>query len=229
MQAVILAGGLATRLRPLTDKIPKSMIEIEGKPFLEYQLELLKKNSISDIILCIGYRGEQIKKYFGNGEKLGVEIRYSSDKNKLLGTGGALKGAENLLEDVFLVIYGDAYHFFDFQKMIKFFKKFDKLGLMTVFKNFNKYYQNNVEIEKNLIKTYSKKRKTKKMKYIEYGVSIFRKEALKFIPGNRFYDLSQLHKTLIKKRELLAYPAGKKILDIGSFEGLDEFKKYIKR
>ena len=229
MQVVVLAGGLATRLRPLTDKIPKSMVEINGKPFLEYQIELLKKNSIFDIVLCIGYKGEQIKKYFGDGEKLGVKIRYSSDKDKFLGTGGAFKKAENLLKDVFLVMYGDSYLPFDFQKAIKFFEKFNKLGLMAVFKNFNKYEPSNVEVEGNLVKTYSKKRKTKKMKYIDYGVSIFRKEALKFIPENQFYDLSQLHRFLIKKRELLAYSAEKRFYQIGSFDGLEEFKKYIKK
>ncbi len=229
MQIVILCGGLATRLLPLTQEIPKSMVEVEGKPFLKYQIELLKKNNISDIVLCIGYKGEQIKKYFGDGERFGVKVRYSSDKNKFLGTGGAFKKAENLLEDVFLVMYGDSYLPFDFQKAIKFFEKFDKLGLMVVFKNFNKYEPSNVWVEGDLVKDYSKERKTKKMKYIDYGVSIFRKEALKFIPENQFYDLSQLHKFLIKKRELLAYPAEKRFYQTGSLEGLEEFKKYIKK
>lgn len=229
MQAVILVGGLATRLRPLTNKIPKSMVEVEGRPFLERQLELLKENSIYDIVLCIGYKGEQIKKYFGDGEKFGIKIRYSSDKDKFLGTGGAFKKAENLLEDIFLVMYGDSYLSFDFQKAIKFFGRFDKLGLMVVFKNLDKYEPSNVWVEGDLVKNYSKERKTKKMKYIDYGISIFKKDALKFIPENQFYDLSQLHKTLIKKRELLAYPAEKRFYQIGSFEGLEEFKKYIKK
>jgi len=228
MQTVILCGGKATRLYPLTKKIPKSMIQIAGKPFLGYQLGLLKKNSLSDIVLCIGYKAEQIKKHFGNGRKFGVRIKYSSDKKRLLGTGGALKEAENLLKDSFLIMYGDSYLPFNFQKAIKFFKKFDKLGLMTVFKNLNKYEPSNVEVKGNSVKAYSKKRKTKKMKYIDYGASIFKKEALKFIPKNKVYDLSQLHQLLIKKRELLAYPAEKRFYQIGSFEGLEEFKKYIK-
>jgi len=227
MQIVVLCGGKATRLYPLTRKIPKSLIRIVGKPFLEYQLALLKKNGISDIVLCIGYKGEQIKKYFGGGKKFGVKIRYSSDGKKLLGTGGALKKAEDLLEDTFLVMWGDSYLPFNFQKAIKFFKKSNKLGLMTVFKNLDKYEPSNVEIEKNLVKSYSKKRKTKKMKHIDYGVSIYRKEVLKFIPKNQVYDLSKLQQTLIKKRQLLAYPAEKRFYQIGSPKGLGEFKKYI--
>jgi len=229
MQIVVLCGGKATRLYPLTKKIPKSMIKFERKPFLEHQLDLFKKNRIFDIVLCVGYKAEQIKKYFGNGKNFGVEIKYSSDKKKLLSTGGALKKAENLLEDSFLVMWGDSYLPFNFQKAIKFFKKFDKFGAMTVFKNLNKYEPSNVEVEKNLVKSYSKKRKTKKMKYIDYGVSIFKKEALKFIPKNKVYDLTKLQQTLIKKKQLLAYPAEKRFYQIGSPDGLEEFKNYIKR
>jgi NDP-sugar pyrophosphorylase family protein len=225
---VILCGGLATRLYPLTKKISKSMIKIEGKPFLEHQLDLLKKNGIKNILLCIGYKGEQIKKYFGNGRKFGVKIRYSQEKKKLLGTGGALKKAEKLLEDNFLVMWGDSYLPFDFQGAIKFFKKFNKSGLMTVYKNCDKYEPSNVEVEGNLVKVYSKKRKTKKMKYIDYGVSIFKKEALKYIPKNKVYDLSKLNQLLVKKKQLLAFPARKRFYQIGTFEGIEEFRRYIK-
>lgn len=204
------------------------MIKIEGKPFLEHQLDLLKKNKIKNILLCIGYKGEQIKEYLGNGKKFGVKIRYSQEKNKLLGTGGALKNAESLLEGNFLVMWGDSYLPFDFQGAIKFFKEFNKLGLMTVYKNCNKYEPSNVEVEGNLVKVYSKKRKTKKMKYIDYGVSIFKKEALKYIPKNKVYDLSKLNQLLIKKKQLLAFPVKKRFYQIGTFEGIDAFRKYIK-
>ncbi len=229
MQIVILCGGKSTRLYPLTKKIPKSMTEINKKPFLEHQLRLLKKNHIFDIVLCIGYKGGQIKKYFEDGRKFWVKMKYSSDKKRLLGTGGALKKAENLLEDVFLVMYGDSYLPFNFQKAINFFMGVNKLGLMTVFKNINKYESSNLEVKGNLVKSYSKKRKTKKMKYIDYGVSIYKKEVLKYIPKNQVYDLSKLQQTLIKKKQLLAYPAEKRFYQIGSPEGLEEFKKYIKK
>jgi len=229
MQIVILCGGKATRLFPLTKKIPKSLIKIEGKPFLEHQINLLEKNKILDMILCVGYRAKPIKKYFENGEKFGVKIKYSSDEKRLLGTGGALKKAENLLEESFMVMWGDSYLPFDFQNAIKFFKKHDKLGIMTVFKNLDRYEPSNVEVKNNLIVSYNKKRKTKKMKYIDYGVSIYRKEALKFIPKNQVYDLSKLQQTLIKKRQLLAYPAEKRFYQIGSPNGLEELKKHIKK
>jgi len=229
MQIVVLCGGKATRLYPLTKKIPKSMMRFEGKPFLEKQLDLLKKNRIFDIVLCVGYKAEQIKKYFGDGKNFGVEIKYSSDKKRLLGTGGALKKAENLLEDSFLVMWGDSYLPFNFQKAIKFFKKSNKPGMMIVFKNLNKYEPSNVEVKNNLVKSYSKKRKTKKMKYIDYGISIYRKEVLKHLPKNQICDLTKLQQALIKKRQLLAYPAEKRFYQIGSPDGLEELKNYIKR
>lgn len=228
MQIAILCGGLATRLRPITKKIPKSIIDIEGKPFLQYQLELLKKNGILDIVLCIGFKGEQIKKYFSNGRKFGVRIEYSEDGNKLLGTGGAIKRAESLLDEIFMVMYGDSYLPFDFQRAVDFFQNFNKLGLMTVFHNRDKYEKSNVAVADNLVKAYSKKEKTKDMEYIDYGVSIFRKEVLKYIPSDESYDLSQLHELLIGKKELLAYGSETRFYQIGSFDGLEEFKQYIK-
>lgn len=230
MQIAIIAGGLATRLYPITQKIPKSMVEIEGRPFLEWQLRLLKKNGIKDVVLCVGNLHEQIKDYFGDGEKFGVKIRYSLEKpNELLGTGGALKNAESLLDDVFLVMWGDSYLDLDYQKAQKFFLKNKKLGMMSVWKNKNKVEPSNVEVLGNLIKSYSKKRKTKKMEFIDYGLSIFRKEALKYLPANQKVDFSVLNQALIKRKQLLAYNTGKKYYQIGNFPGLEEFKSLVNK
>lgn len=228
MQIVVLCGGLATRLRPLTEKIPKSMVKIEGKPFLEYQLELLKKNGIFDMIFCIGYKSGQIEKYFGDGSQFGVKIKYSREKEKLLGTGGALKKAENLLDKVFLVMYGDSYLPFNFKKSIDYFDKFNKLGLMVVYRNQNRYEKSNVLVKDNLVKQYNKENPTKEMEYVDYGVSIFRKKALKLLPENTSCDLSQIHLSLIEKDQLLAFESKIRFYEAGSFKGLEEFKRYIK-
>lgn len=229
MQIVILCGGLATRLYPVTQKIPKSMVEIEGRPFLEYQIELLKKNGISDLVLCVGNFSEQIEQHFGNGEKFGVRIRYSYDGANLAGTGGALKKAEDLLEDEFLVMYGDSYLPFDFQKAIAFFKEKGKQGLMTVLHNANKYEPSNVEVEGDLVKIYSKKEKTPKMEHIDYGLSIFKKEVLNLLPAEGASDLSVLHLALIADKQLLAFSVDQRYYQVGSFEGIEEFKDYIKK
>jgi len=228
MQIVILCGGLATRLRTLTEKIPKSMIEIGGKPFLEHQLELLKKNGIFDMIFCIGYKGEHIENYFGDGSRFGVKIKYSREKEELLGTGGALKQAESLLDEVFLVIYGDSYLPFNFKAAVDYFNEFNKLGLMVVYKNQNQHEKSNVAVKDNLVVEYNKEDLDKEMEYMDYGVSIFRKKALEFLPENTHCDLSQLHLSLIEKDQLMAFESKIRFYEAGSFPGIEEFKRYIK-
>ena len=104
----ILAGGLATRIRPLTEKFPKSLIDINGRPFIDYQLQMLKANGLSDVVLCVGYEGRQIEDHLGDGARHGLKVRYSYDGRELVGTGGALRKALPLLSDPFLVIYGDS-------------------------------------------------------------------------------------------------------------------------
>ncbi len=227
MQVVILAGGRATRLRPLTDRVPKSLIEVDRKPFLEHQLYFLKKSEVTDIVLCVGYLGEQIEGYFGDGSKFGVNIKYSYERGQLLGTAGALKNAERLLRDQFFVMYGDSYLFLDFAALMAYFNRFDKLGLMVVYKNYDRYDTSNAVVEGNLVKGYSKKERMVGMVYIDYGASILRKRALELVPHNQVYPLEELFSRLIEQKELLAYEVNKRFYEIGSLEGLEEFRRYI--
>jgi len=227
MQVAILAGGLATRLRPLTVKIPKSLLQIQNKPFLEYQLDFLKRGGVKDIVLCVGYLGEQIKRHFGNGKEFGVNISYSHEDKNLLGTAGALKNAQNLLQDTFFTMYGDSYLFLDFSAIMSYFKSQDKLALMTVYKNHDRYDKSNTVIAGNLVKYYSKKEKSEGMVYIEYGANIFKKEILEFIPEGQPYTLEALFPRLIEQEQLLAYEVHKRFYQIGSPEGLEEFKRYV--
>ena len=236
MQIVILAGGLAKRLRPLTFKIPKSMIKIHNKPFLEYQIELLKENGIKDIILCVGYLGEMIQNYFGDGKNFGVKIKYSYEKDKLLGTGGALKKAESLLKDEFFLMYGDSYLLFDYQRIKRDFEKSGRLSLLVVYRNEDKYDKSNVAIEDGMVKTYDKKNKMRMrafrkegMVYIDSGLCVLRKKALESMPENRFFDLGFLYQKLVEKKQMSAYEVQKRFYEIGSFSGLKEFEDLIKR
>jgi len=227
MQAVILAGGLGTRLEPIIGKIPKAMISVHGKPFLEHQLRLLKRHGISNIVLCIGHLGEKINKHFGDGKKFGVKIKYSEETEGLLGTAGAIKKARDLLDDVFFVTYGDAYLILDYQNVMRYFKKTNKLGLMAVYKNFDMYDKSNVVVEKGLVKIYSKKRKAPNMVYIDFGVSVLRKKALGLIPEGKVADLEELYQELIRRKELLAFETGQRFYEIGSPEGLKEFEDLV--
>lgn len=229
MQIAILAGGLATRLRALTEKIPKSMVKIYDKPFLEYQIDLLKKQGIKNIVLCIGYLGEQIQEHFGDGKRFGVKIQHSHEGERLLDTAGALKNAENLLKDEFFVMYGDSYLFLDFHTIASYFHQFKKLALMVVYKNYNRYDKSNIVIEGNLVKKYSKKVKTKDMVYIDYGASLLRKKVLDSVPRNTPYSLEELFSKLISRKEVLAFEVKKRFYEIGSKKGLVEFQKFISR
>jgi len=227
MQIAILAGGLATRLGDLTRNQPKSMLKIRGETFLEHQLELLRRGGIKNIVLCIGHMGEQIERHFGNGREYGVDIEYSIE-DKLLGTAGALKKAEALLNDTFFTMYGDSYLFLDFSAAMRYFKSQNKLALMTVYKNCDRYDRSNTVVEGNLVKKFSKKERTEDMVYIEYGANVFKKEALKMVPENQYYSLDDLFPRLIEMKELLALEVKERFYEVGSPQGLREFEEYMK-
>jgi len=228
MQTVILVGGLATRLRPVTERVPKSMIKICGKPFLEYQIELLKDNGVLDIVLCLGYLGFKIREYFEDGKRFGVEIKYSEDGGKLLGIAGALKKTEKYLQEQFFLLYGDSYLPYDYQEIKKYFDNLSQLAMMVVYKNENRFDRSNVVVENGRIKVYDKKNQTKEMVYIDSGLSILRKEVLKMIPENTFFDLEKVYQKLIEKEQIGAHETKQRFFEIGSFEGLKEFENLIK-
>jgi MurNAc alpha-1-phosphate uridylyltransferase len=227
MQVAILAGGLATRLGDLTTYRPKSMIEISGKPFLEYQLDFLKKGGVTNIVICLGHLGDQIVRHFGDGRTYGLTISYSPEESPL-GTAGALRRAQHLLDDRFFTMYGDSYLLLDFHQVIAFFNSCNKLALMTVHKNYDRYDKSNTVVEGNLVKAYSKTEKTKDMVYIDYGLNIFNRECLDLIPENQPYSLEELFTRLIEEEELLAYEITERFYEIGSLEGLQEFEIFAK-
>jgi len=225
MQMVIMCGGLATRLGPLAKNIPKSMIIIDDKPFLEYQIENLKKHNIKDIVLCVGHLSEKIEEHFGDGRKFGVNIKYSYDEDNPLGPIGAVKNAESLLEKEFFIMYGDSYLSVEFQKAYSFFKDNNKLGLMVVYKNQDKYDKSNLKIKNNMVISYGEKGSD----FIDYGTSLIRKKALDLVPKNTMFSTGDFFKKLIEKNELLAHITKERFYHIGNPEALEEFKNYISR
>lgn len=227
MQVAIIAGGLGIRLGELTKNLPKSLIKVEGKPFLQYQLESLRQGGVTDVILCSGHLGKQIEEYFGDGKKFGVNIRYSREQS-VLGTAGAIKNAEPLLQDMFFTLYGDSYLFLDIPAIVDCFKSRNKLSMMTVYKNYNRYDTSTAAVGGNLVLKYSKIDKSPDMVYIDYGANLFRKEVLKLIPANQFYPLDNVFSQLIERQQLLAYEVKKRFYEIGSPNGLKEFEQYIR-
>ena len=226
MQVAILAGGLASRLGNLSKNRPKSLIMFKGKPFVEYQIEQLRRDGIRDIVLCIGYLGDQIQEYIGNGEKYGVHIRYSIEKTPL-GTAGALRNAGTLLMDPFFTLYGDSYVFVDFGEILRYFLSEAMLALMTVYRNYDKFDRSNTAVDGQIVTRYDKEEKTEDMVYIDYGVSVFRKQVLDMIPEGQFYSLGDLFRELITMKSLLAFEADQRFYEIGSEKGLKGFSKFI--
>lgn len=227
MQAVILAGGLATRLRPLTDYLPKCMIKIQGKPFLEYQLELLRKNGITEMVLCLGYLADQVINYLGDGSRWGVRLTYSIEDKELLGTGGALKKAYPLLRHKFLVIYGDSYLDFPYSEIIQHFWQTKPDALMVVHRNLNQWDRSNVVVKDGYVTIYDKKMSIPEMKYIDAGLSILTKEVIQEIPENRFYDLADVYQSLARRTELKAFEVKQRFYEVGSSQGLKEFSQLV--
>lgn len=225
----ILAGGLATRLRPITETIPKAMVEVAGKPFIEYQIQLLVKHGLTDIVLCVGYLGEQIERFLGDGSNFGVSIKYSFDGERLLGTGGALKKASHLLSDSFFVLYGDSYLDIDYNAVGKHFNKSERLGLMTVYSNADQWDKSNVLYADGLVEVYDKRNPSPDMKFIDYGLGILRKEILDEIPDNEVCDLSDLYHTLSKRGQLAGFEATKRFYEIGSHTGLQELENLFRK
>lgn len=226
-QVVILAGGLATRLRPMTETIPKSLVDVNGEPFIAHQLRLLKHHGIRDILMCVGYLGEQLIEVIGDGKEYGVNIAYSFDGPKLLGTAGAIKQAMPLLQDTFFVLYGDSYLPCDYQAVQDAYVKSQKLALMTVFKNSGQWDTSNVEFADGQILVYDKKNKTERMQYIDYGLGVFNKQAFNQLPSHEPYDLALLYQNLLAEQQLSAYEVKERFYEAGSFAGIKELGYYL--
>ena len=225
----ILAGGLATRLRPITEKIPKSLVPVAGKPFLAHQLELLKSRGIQRAVLCIGYLGEMIRRDFADGEKYGVKLDYSFDGEKLLGTGGAIKRALPLLGDEFFVLYGDSYLPVEYAPIAETFHRSGKLGLMTVYRNEGKYDTSNVVFAGGEIKVYDKKAKLPEMRHIDYGLSLFKRSAFDAFPASQPFDLAEVMGKLVREKQLAGYEVRERFYEIGSPAGLAELETLLKK
>lgn len=227
MQAVILAGGLATRLRPLTETVPKSMLLVAGKPFLEHQIALLRKLRVHDIVLCVGYLSQMIQDYFGDGSKFGVTITYSRETETLLGTGGALRNAAPLLRNDFLVTYGDSYLMLDYDHVMRVFRDSGMPGMMVVYRNEDRWDRSNVIVKNNTVTFYSKTERQPNTVYIDAGVSALRRETLQLLPQHDPVGLDVLLRDLTVQGCLHAYETTQRFYEIGSLAGLNELQELL--
>lgn len=227
LTVAILAGGLATRLRPVTETVPKSLLEVNGEPFAVHQLRLLYSKGIRRVVLCVGHLGELVQRVIGDGSALGVQVDYSFDGPVLLGTAGAVRKALPKLGDSFFVMYGDSYLPCDYAAIARNFEFAGVLGMMTVFRNEGKWDTSNVEFEAGKILSYSKANRTQRMHYIDYGLGVFRAETFCGLPSGKACDLAELYADLLQRNQLAAFEVSERFYEIGSTAGLQEMAEFL--
>lgn len=214
-------------MRPLTERVPKVLLEVAGRPFAEHQLLLLRDAGVNDVVFCVGYLGEMVEETLGDGSRFGVSVRYSYDGDQLCGTGGALIRALPLLGDAFLVMYGDSYLDCDYGAVERVFLESGNLGLMAVIRNEGRWDKSNVLFENGRLVRYDKKNRTPDMQYIDYGLGALHREALKSYPAGAVIDLADVYHELSLRNELAGFEMHERFYEIGSPKGLQEADDYL--
>ena len=229
LPVAILAGGLATRLRPITETIPKSLLEVAGQPFIVRQLGYLRDQGVRDVVLCVGYLGGMIEAVVGNGAAFGVQVRYSPDGATLLGTGGALKKALPLLGEEFFVLYGDSFLPVDFSAVEQAYRQAGQQALMTVLHNGDRWDKSNVLYEGGRLIEYNKRTPRSDMSHIDYGLGVLSAPVLAPYAHDAPFDLADVYQTLSLNGQLAGLEVHERFYEIGSHAGLKEADTYFFR
>lgn len=228
LPVAILAGGIAKRLGAVTERIPKSLVEVAGRPFAEHQIELLRRNGIADLVFLVGHLGDMVRDALGDGARWGVRIRYVFDGPLRLGTGGAVRRALPHLGDPFFVLYGDSYLECDYRRIEQTFRE-DALALMTVCRNDNRWDTSNVLFVNGRILTYDKRHPTADMRHIDYGLGVFRHAAFAGYEDAESFDLAGVYQRLLARAALQGFEVEGRFYEIGSPAGLEETRLHLAR
>ena len=229
-RALILCGGMATRLGALAAGKPKSLIEVAARPFIAHQLALLKKNGIRAVVLAVGHLSEAIEAEIGDGARFGVAARYSHDGPVRLGTGGAVLKALPLLASPFFVVYGDSYLTCDYQAVARRFEgQPGAEGLMTVFRNEGRWGSSNIRFEGGRIAIYDKASRDPAMRHIDYGLNILTHAAFAGFPAGTEFDLAAVFQRLLPAGRLAACEVPERFYEIGSREGLADLAAHLQK
>jgi NDP-sugar pyrophosphorylase family protein len=224
-QVVILAGGLGTRMLPRTERVPKLLLEVAGRPFAAWLLERLAGCGFTEVVLCIGHLGAEVRAALGDGAASGARLAYVEDGERLLGTAGALRRALPLLEETFLVTYGDSYLPFDYRAPLLDLRAHpEALGTMAVYRNDDQLDRSNTEVRGDLVARYEKRPRDAPrdptLDHIDYGATALRREVVAALPAGEPHDLSALQRDLAARRRLRALRATDRFFEIGSPEGI---------
>jgi NDP-sugar pyrophosphorylase family protein len=223
----VLAGGLAKRMWPLTERVPKALLEVAGEPFVAHQLRLFAREGIEDVKLLVGHRCEQIERYVGDGGSFGVKVEYIVDGAMLLGTGGAVRHALDRLAPEFLVTYCDSWLDAPYAPVVEAFRASGQPALMCVYRNENRWDASNVQFENGIIRRYSKKVRVPEMHHIDWGLGMLKASAIAAWPTGEPWDLAELYEELSKAGLLAGHEMTCRFYEIGSFEGLAETNRLL--
>lgn len=232
-QLVVLMGGLGSRLGFVGEGVPKPMVEVAGRPFFEYMLDLLKWHGFRRFLFLVGHHGNAIEEYFGDGAGQGIEIRYSYDGDQLVGTGGALRRAIDQLDDEFVLIYGDSYMDADYGELLCHFRyeadARGKQGLMAIFRNQGRYDKSNALLRDGELLEYNKSITREDMEHIDYGISVLRRSLLESLPEGEPSDLADVYRDAVEGGTMAGLEVHQRFYEIGTLASLREFERYIER
>jgi len=220
LPVAILAGGLATRLGPITERLPKSIVEVAGRPFAEHQIELLRQHGVCDIVFLVGHLGEMVRDALGDGSRWNVRLRYVFDGPVRRGTGGAIRQA--------LPSLGDSYLECDYEAVEQAFLRSGRAGLMTVCRNDDRWDLSNVRFEDGRILGYDKGRRVPEMRHIDYGLGAFRHAAFSGDWPDVF-DLADVYQRLLARADLAGFDVPSRFFEIGSVTGLEDTRSHLER
>jgi len=241
LAVAILAGGLATRLLPLTERVPKSLLEIAGRPFIFHQLEMLRNEGVDRVVLCVGHLGEQIRAVVGDGRMHGIAIDYSFDGDEpplgtsplprlqLLGTGGALRRALPLLGAAFFVLNGDSYLRCPLARIQSAFEASGRPALMTVLRNDNRWERSNVLYQNGEIIEYDKHSPRADMAHVDFGLSVLSNSVFAPYAAAKVIDLADICRDLSRSGLLAAFEVAERFHEIGSLQGIADTEEFLSR
>lgn len=225
---IILCGGLGTRLKDVVPDVPKAMVSVAGMPFIAHQLQLLARENVRHVVLCVSHMQEQIEQFVGDGAAFGLDVSYSYDGPYKLGTGGAVRKALPLVGEEFAVLYGDTYLDIPFAPVYQTFRDQGRLGLMTVLENHDRWDKSNILFRDGAVKIYEKNSPLKEMRHIDYGLIIISSQAIAAFPLNEPFDLTVLFKQLIDADQMSGHEVFNRFYEIGTAQALMETDQYLR-
>jgi NDP-sugar pyrophosphorylase family protein len=233
MQCVILAGGLGTRMRPVTTTVPKALIPVADMPFAHYQLTWLAHHGVTEVVYSIAVLGDMIRDFVGDGRRWGLSVSYVEDGKELVGTAGALRRVYDarLLHDPFMVLYGDSFLPFDFRELAQAFDRQTRPAMMAVYHNQGRYDTGNVQYADGVVRLYRKSGAgptPPDMRYIDYGVSVLRQAVVADgVAAGETKDLAEIYHQLSLENRLAGWEVGERFYEVGSPVGLRDFEGWV--